>query len=345
MEASPAFSVEARDILGLMHKSIEQGVSVKALLADLGLPLDLLDDPATLVDMEDCWRLIAANQNAIHEESLLLSSRPLKRGTTRLILSNLNHCRDLKEGLESLAETYNVIHGGDYNFVRKWGNFLSYMVDDSDFHYRVQPNVFAIEFALLKIHCAVCCLAGRQLKLVRVATKRKQLPTHERHYLQLFNGKVLVDQPHYELVYSGEQAALPLQTDKGIDVSGNIYADYLSLWRDQQAIDDDHFVQKVMQYIRREALRGVRSQELVAAAIGMSVATLRRKLESRDTNFRLLQDRVNNEIAVNCLCEQMPPVEVAEKLGYSDVRSFKRAFKRWHGLSPADYLTRYQQHQ
>jgi AraC-like DNA-binding protein len=343
MSYSRPFTVEVKDIMDLMAESIEQGMSIAQLLEELDLPADCLDDPAALIDMEDCWRIIAANQNKIHEESHLMSARPLKRGTTRLVFSSLSHCPNLWRGLQVLAETYNIVHGGNYNFVRKRGNILSYVVDDSDFHYRVKSSAFGIEFALLKIHCAVSFLSGRQLKLVRMATKRERLPGHH-HHLNLFDTRLLVNHDYYELAYEAEQAELPFQDTHNTDIAGNIYAHYLSLLqRRRHDIYDDSFVQQVLSRIKQgSVLEGTCNQEVIADDIGVSVATLRRRLNGQGTSFRSLLDKVNSELAVNSLHEQILPADVAENLGYSDVRSFKRAFRRWYGVSPAAYVKHHQ---
>lgn len=338
MSTVQRYCVEVKDLMDLMEKSIEQGMSLATLLRELDLPPDYLDDPATLINMDDCWRIIIANQNAIDEESHLMSSRPLKRGTSRLVFSSLYHCQTLLEGLQVLAQTYNIIHGGDYNFVRKRGNVLSYIVDDRNFHYCVKPNALAIEFALLKIHCAISYLTGRQLKLVRMATKRKTLPAHH-HHLHLFDTKLLVGRDYYELAYESGQAELPFHIKDQVDIAGNIYAHYLSMLQHRHRdLFDDRFLQQVMNQIRQGSTSpGIADQESVAKEMGMSVATLRRRLSRHQLNFRQLLDKVNSELAVNHLHEQMAPADVAEKLGYSDVRSFKRAFRRWYGLSPAAY--------
>lgn len=333
------FAVEVKDLMDLIGESIEQGMSVGRLLIDLDLPPDYLNDPNALVAMEECWRIIVANQNQIHDESHLMSSRPLKRGTTRMIFSNLSHCCNLFEGLETLAEIYNIVHGDNYNFVRKRGNILSFIVDDRKFHYRVTPSPLAIEFALLKIHCALSFLCGRQLKLVRMATRRTQLPLHY-HHLNLFDTRLLVGHDYYELAYDAKQAELPFQLIQGVDIAGNIYAHYLSLLQIRQhGLYDDDFVNEVISAMRQTSVgRCGRNQNAVANMLNMSVATLRRKLGSQGTSFRKLLDKVNSELAVNDLHQQMLPADVAEKLGYSDLRSFMRAFKRWYGVSPAVYI-------
>lgn len=339
-----AYCVQARDLRELLAQSAGGGDGSAQLLQDLGLNTDLLDKPDALIDMEDAWRIIAAHQNAVGEETHLYSRRPLQRGSTRLVFSSLQHCASLEQGLQALADNYNIIHGGQFNVVRRHGATLSYVVDDEHFHYRTQPNPFALEFALLKIHCALSVLIGHPLKLQRMATRRKRVPEHH-HHLLLFDTHIKVGQAHYELAYDGDQAGLRLANSDGIDIAGNLYAHYLSLLRPRQPLDDDHFVRRVLMLIRDDSARGLHSkQELVAAKLSISVATLRRRLAARSLSFRSLLDEVYKEQAVNLLHERHSLLSIAERLGYSDERSFKRAFKRWYGVSPAAYRNDHQLH-
>ena len=328
------FYVNALEILGILEKSVEQGLSISALLLDLDLSPRLLDDPLRKIDMEDCWRIITAHQNIIQEETHLMSTRPLKRGTTRFVFSNLIHCHNLIDGLELLADTYNVLHGGNYNFVKKRGSTLSYIVDDKDFHYREHANNFAIEFALIKIHCALSYLVGEKLSPIKICTKRAHI-IHDNHHLNFFDCNIRFGQHRYELAYDINQSHLPFRAVEDIDLSAHLLGNYLSMVEHRQRdIFEDTLIKRVMTKIKQDA----RNQEDVAAAIGMSVPTLRRKLKYQGASFRMLLDKVNSELAVNDLLDQIPTADVAEKLGYCDVRSFKRAFKRWHGVSPAAFL-------
>jgi AraC-like DNA-binding protein len=328
------FYVDAQEILSILEKSVEQGLSIKSLLEDLDLSPQLLDAPLNKIDMEDCWRIITAQQNIIQEESHLVSTRPLKRGTTRFVFSNLIHCNTLQEGLELLADTYNMLHGGNYNFVRKRGNKLSFIVDDRDFHYREHAINFIIEFALIKIHCALTYLIGAELEPIKLCTKRNSV-SDKNHHLNFFDCAIEFSHPHYELTYDASQADLAFRAVEEIDLSAHLLGNYLSIVEQRQKdIFEDTLIKKVMNKIKQDA----RNQEDVASAIGMSVPTLRRKLKFHGTSFRDLLDKVNSELAANDLLDQIPPADIAEKLGYCDVRSFKRAFKRWHGLSPAAFL-------
>ena len=82
--------------------------------------------------------------------------------------------------------------------------------------------------------------------------------------------------------------------------------------------------------------------ETVAESLGMSGTTLRRRLRADHTCYQFLLDR-----ARQYRCEQklrkmwLPGKCLADELGYLEVNSFYRAFRRWTGLSYSDYKLRY----
>jgi AraC-like DNA-binding protein len=78
--------------------------------------------------------------------------------------------------------------------------------------------------------------------------------------------------------------------------------------------------------------------ETIAARLGWSAATVRRRLRAEGTGFREIRDTVFDELAKTWLREGRLSIdEIAEKLGFSDVFAFRRSFKRWNGCSPSRY--------
>jgi AraC-like DNA-binding protein len=55
-------------------------------------------------------------------------------------------------------------------------------------------------------------------------------------------------------------------------------------------------------------------------------------------SYRALLDEARHAHAVEyVICTEMRSERIAGLLGFSDVRSFRRAFKRWTGNTPAGY--------
>ncbi|MDI1260198.1 AraC family transcriptional regulator [Aquabacterium sp.] len=73
----------------------------------------------------------------------------------------------------------------------------------------------------------------------------------------------------------------------------------------------------------------------VAASLGTSERTLRRQLAQMGMSYQTLTDKVYKSKAVEFLQSSDASVaDVATSLGFSDVRNFRRAFKRWTGVAP-----------
>lgn len=73
----------------------------------------------------------------------------------------------------------------------------------------------------------------------------------------------------------------------------------------------------------------------IAAALGISDATLRRRLREEDTSYLALRERALLEAAEYHLRHTDRDIEhIAAALGFSDATAFRRAFHRWTGQAP-----------
>ena len=83
---------------------------------------------------------------------------------------------------------------------------------------------------------------------------------------------------------------------------------------------------------------GTLNEEATAAALFMSKRTLARKLGSEGSGFRRIRDELLSEQAAEYLRHGGLSVEaIAGLLNYHDSANFRRAFKRWFGMSPDQY--------
>jgi AraC-like DNA-binding protein len=81
--------------------------------------------------------------------------------------------------------------------------------------------------------------------------------------------------------------------------------------------------------------------DAVARKLAISVATLRRRLTEEGASYSGIVDEARRELAIGYLGVRGRSVgEVAFLLGFADVASFHRAFKRWTGTSPTDFRAR-----
>ncbi|MDI1480323.1 helix-turn-helix transcriptional regulator [Polyangium sp. y55x31] len=70
----------------------------------------------------------------------------------------------------------------------------------------------------------------------------------------------------------------------------------------------------------------------------MSPRTLQRRLDAEGVRFSELLDGAREEMARRWVTEPSTTLaDVAARLGFSDVATFGRAFKRWTGMPPGTY--------
>ena len=85
--------------------------------------------------------------------------------------------------------------------------------------------------------------------------------------------------------------------------------------------------------IGREAI----DQDAIACHLGVSRRTLRRRLDAEGTSFHELTEVCRRNVGHALLVRsELPMIEIALRLGYSDHTAFSRAFSRWFGASPRE---------
>ena len=94
---------------------------------------------------------------------------------------------------------------------------------------------------------------------------------------------------------------------------------------------------RVLNILLRGDLSRIRADS-VASDLGMSGTTLRRRLRADHTNYQFLLDRARQYRCEQLIKEIWQPGKcVADELGYLEVNSFYRAFRRWTGISYSEY--------
>lgn len=78
--------------------------------------------------------------------------------------------------------------------------------------------------------------------------------------------------------------------------------------------------------------------EEVARRLGTSPRTLKRRLADEGTTFSQLLDELRHARALELMrAPELSLEEIAERIGYSDVANFSRAFRRWTNVAPGAY--------
>jgi len=318
------------------------GVAVNEILKGLGLPQALFDDPENKVRLADYFRIQNQIQAALEDETCNLSTRQLLPGTTDYILSHLTGVKSLTETMKTLARSYNLIHGGEYNSVRKRGEIVSFVIDVRAFPFTTPDNpehiAFSMECVQIFLHCMLKIvapsLAEQALRKIAVPRARRD---EDSGHLACWAAPIEFGASVYSLDYDASLAAAAISSPPMDALTASRVFTEIFAMADKGVLRG--VINQTEDFVRSALGRGVIDQTRIAALLGVSTATLRRRLEEEGTTFRVLRRDVLNE-AAKALLKQHSASEVAEELGFSEIRSFNRAFKAWNGETPTAYAAR-----
>ncbi|MGB3624743.1 MAG: AraC family transcriptional regulator, partial [Henriciella sp.] len=139
----------------------------------------------------------------------------------------------------------------------------------------------------------------------------------------------------YELVYDYDLACQPLSIQDQVDLSSDGLFSRVINYLDEHRGEGEGYSTTARTLDLIDG--GLSRQSDVARRLGISVATLRRRLGEEGVNFRdlLLDTRLRQ--AEGMLKRGCSVAQTTELLDYSDIRAFNRAFKRWKGVTPAAF--------
>lgn len=339
--AHPSVAVPAVELRSLSPVASAAGISLGDILRALDLAPELLEDPnATGIGLADYFRILERISLALQDESWGLTARPLMLGATDLVLSNLSGCRRLPDVMRAVARTYNILHGGEYNRVDVRSDRLTYIIDDRHFPYVSDADpariLFRMNCVLVFLHALLTLVAGDGLagSLRQVQTKGDH--GEGRGFAAFWGIPIRWNAPFYALDYEAGAAALAVNGHLPTPSSRAVYRRMIELAEDKLRVCTD--AQSALNVVSAAFSERVFRESAVARRASVSIATLRRRLQAEGLpSFRELRDRALDQAARTLLARRVSPSQVAEQLGFSDLRSFSRAFSRWNGMTPAAY--------
>lgn len=267
------------------------------------------------------------------------SQRAVLPGTTEFVLSGLAPEQGAEGQLRRIATAYNCAHGGRYNEVERAGERLVFRIDVRGFPFTApadHPVTMAfMEGVLVFLHALIDCVVfvAAETALLRVRTRRCELPPNH-GLLEFWTAPVRLGAPAYALEYDAARLDAYARTPGPHRLTA---ADVHRRLAEMIAGRDAAGGPSLSGQVRALLESGVGDLPQVARRLGCSVATLRRRLAADGVGFRELRQETLGALATQRLREGWRPASVAESLGFSDLRSFSRAFRAWTGDTPSAY--------
>ncbi|MEM6839678.1 MAG: AraC family transcriptional regulator ligand-binding domain-containing protein [Cyanobacteria bacterium P01_C01_bin.120] len=156
-------------------------------------------------------------------------------------------------------------------------------------------------------------------------------------YEAFFQAPVSFQTGRNALVFARASLSVPIR-DANPQLFGLIDRHFADL---RQQLGSDRYpiaLAKLRQGIMENATQGEYGAAAAAAKVNISLRTAQRLAKRHGTSLNILIDEIRLANAKSFLSD--PEIDIATVgliVGYTDARAFRRAFKRWTGLSPKEY--------
>lgn len=296
-------------------------------LAAAGLP-ETVTAPVTNQQYGRLWLLIAQQ---IRDEFFGLGARPMRPGAFRLMCQAMLHAGTLDQALRRGLGFLDVVLDAPCGRLRQQDGVA--VISLSEPQGTPARPAFAYRAYWLILMGVACWLIGRRVALRRLDFACPA-PEDRLDYRQFFGAPVRFDQPETLLVFDASYLALPLVRSETAlrsfmrEAPANLLVRYRH---------DHDIASEVRTRLDRIAPADWPDFARMAQDLGLSGATLRRKLRADGQSFGAIKDELRSVLAQRLLKGPQSVAEIAGALGYSEPSAFHRAFLKWTGQSPGAF--------
>lgn len=322
---------------------------VKDLLAEVGLPANCLEG-----DQSVCTKKYSRLFTTI-----VRSLQPVLHGTEgqaysafshyRLILYSMIHAESLHEALlmanvqfqrlsndtlscplqiSNESVTWQFLHpeeSGD----PCWSTDVFSMK-----HFNCGPGLMGRSVHLWVWHRIASWLIGQYIDPLQITIQDDE-PSSPNRYQEFFSKPLNYSQPSYGVVFSSDYLAMPIiQSGDSVNRMVDSFPEELFDFKASSINISDH----ISGIVNNELSKPPPTIKDIAKGLNISVPTLHRRLRGENTNYQKIKDTCRKEASFKLLqCPNRSIQDVATALGFSDVSSFHRAFKKWVNITPDQF--------
>jgi len=290
------------------------------------LPLNLLNQPHSLVNTDEYYRLIEAFEAEVEQPEMGLRLGQLQTFDTFEPVMFAAACSPNLEGAIERVSTYRRLMSSlraDVEWVPTGLKVVFHCID--------RPR---LPYLLGILELTFC------VHWVRQATREHVMPTHvgvpdlpinDKPHHKYFGVRPELDSD-FSLVFSYNDAQRPF-----FGARDSVWETFTPELRCHLAeLEGTASAQETVRAVLLELLPSGRARKQdVASALGIGERTLQRRLKSEGTSLQQILASTREALARHYLTRtQLTPTEIAYLLDFDDPNSLYRAFQHWTGTTP-----------
>jgi len=332
--ATKESTVSIRVLHGLVDAVSAAGVDRRTFLDAAGFGAETLDGAEGRLPRSEMLRLCLLAMDITGDSALGLHWGEMHNDSTFTPLSHLiAHSANLRDGFKTLADFQRLLSDELSCVVSEQGDRVTVHFSSLPF---VPPRLvmFIVEMEAVGI-LRLMRYFGAHVRPERVSFAYPA-PAHRGEYARVFQGLERFSEPVAGITFERTlMNVVPPHRDD--DVRSALEA--IAARRALRLARRTPYAVRVRDQLVAQGpcIRADMSE--VANALGLSVRSLRRRLEAEGETFNGVANEAAAIIAKQLLEDKQRTIqEAAYEMGFADASGFHRAFKRWTGLTPRAYL-------
>jgi len=323
-------------VVSCMHGLRERGLPEQQALERAGINPAVIDS-GQRVHTDQVARLFKTVQEALNDEFMGFTQNNCKVGLFATMAELVSHCTTLGELLARAVHFYNLVSSDIPMQLHTEGDnaVLSFTMDQP----HLDPEHFMSEFWLVIWHRFPSWYIGEPIRLQETHFTFRS-PAHRGELEIMFPSRLHFKSSANRLVFDAQYLNKPLiRSDQELTrFVENAPADVMTIPGSDTTLEAQ--IERIISTRDPERLVFMSIHQL-AKELGLSSQTLHRRLKESATSYQKIKDNMRREVAIQRLTHDKLSVEqVAEIVGFTESRSFSRAFKHWTGLTPRTYCKR-----
>ncbi|MCB1667612.1 MAG: AraC family transcriptional regulator [Pseudomonadales bacterium] len=314
----------------------QHGINDLALLARAGINPTAITQNTGRIHTDQVGRLFRLIQQELNDEFMGFTRSRCKFGVFSTLCDLLSHCQVLGEVLRKAIDLYNLLTDDLTISLEISGNSaeLSLVLTEPT----LDHQHFLAEFLLVIWHRFPSWYIGEAIRL-RETHFSHPPPAHRNELRIMFPGPLHFNQSSNRLVFDVGYLQKPLlRTAKEREVFlANYPVDIMTIPGADGSLEAQ--VERAIVASNTRRLEFLKAEQL-ADKMGIGKLSLYRGLQKEGTGFQRIKDNIRREVAIELLTQHDRSIDqISEIVGFSEPRSFTRAFRQWTGLSPRQYRT------
>jgi len=325
-------------VISLISYAAQKDIPVDRLCRQAGVDLEALRS-------EKPYYLGIQQQNNLFEHAIRLSGdtlfglhfgERLQLAALGIVGAVIRNSRTIGEALENCA-AYSPILTDLFQLTVSFGadRFIIRLLP---FMEKLQGYP-VLQRQLLELSMAFVLHEMDGLLLIKMKPSMVQMPYEEgklKEYQRVFRTTNIIKSPEYVVEFEYNLLKEPILT-ANYELQNMLIHRLADIHR--QFPDPTSVSSRIAQMMKGSSYLGLPDLREMGANLNMSVRTLQRKLKEEGVTYQQVAESVRKALAIDYLNTGKHPIkQISFMLGYNDPGAFTRAFKKWTGQTPQDFL-------